>query len=315
MAVINIKSLTDVEPRFVGGHRLCAGCNEGTIVRQVLLAAHEYEVVVLNATGCLEVTTSVYPYSSWNVPWLHEAFENVAAAAGGAEAAYKALKRFGEIPEDKQIKFIAFAGDGGTYDIGLQALSGALERGHSFLYVLLDNEAYMNTGIQRSSSTPQFAWTTTSPVGNVSSGKVQPKKNIVEIVAAHGVPYVATASPSHYVDLMTKVQKALSYDGPTFLAVYSNCNRGHRNDTALSVKVARMAVETNYWPLYEIEDGEYRITYKPRKPQPIEEWLKLQGRFSHLMKSGNQDKVKELQEWINSKWELLQKKEEFSKTL
>ncbi|WP_018963453.1 thiamine pyrophosphate-dependent enzyme [Coprothermobacter platensis] len=315
MAVINIKSLTDEKPRFVGGHRLCAGCNEGTIVRQVLLAAHEYDVVAFNATGCLEVTTSVYPYSSWGVPWLHEAFENTAAAASGAEAAYKALKRFGDIPEDKKIKFIAFAGDGGTYDIGLQALSGAMERGHSFLYVMLDNEAYMNTGIQRSSSTPEFAWTTTSPVGAAKVGKAQPKKNIVEIVAAHGIPYVATASPSHYVDLMTKVQKALSYEGPTFLAVYSNCNRGHRNDTGDSIKVSRMAVETNYWPLYEIENGKYHITFKPRNPKPIEDWLKLQGRFAHLMKSGNEDKVAELQQWVNSKWELLQKKEEFSNSL
>ncbi|NPV88996.1 pyruvate ferredoxin oxidoreductase [Coprothermobacteraceae bacterium] len=312
---INLKALTDKEARFVGGHRLCAGCNEGTIVRQVLLAASDYEVAVLNATGCLEVTTSVYPYSSWKVPWLHEAFENAAAAASGAEAAYKALKRFGELPADKKIKFIAFGGDGGTYDIGLQALSGALERGHSFLYVLLDNEAYMNTGIQRSSSTPPYAWTTTSPVGAAIPGKVQPKKNIVEIVAAHGVPYVATASPSHYIDLMNKVQKALSYEGPTFLAVYSNCNRGHRNPTELSIAVSRMAVETNYWPLYEIEQGKYKITYKPRQPKPIEEWLKMQGRFAHLLKPESKPLVEQLQKWIDEKWELLQKKEEFSKTL
>jgi pyruvate ferredoxin oxidoreductase beta subunit len=281
------------------GHRLCTGCAEPDIVRQVLHAA-ENPVVVANATGCLEVATTIYPYTAWKVPWIHSAFENTAATISGVESAYRALKRKGKI--DKKINFIAFAGDGGTYDIGLQSLSGALERGHAFLYICLDNEAYMNTGIQRSSSTP---------VGEKIVGKPEYKKDITAIVAAHGIPYVAQASPSHWMDLMTKVKKALKVEGPTFINVAAPCPRGWRSEPEESIQLSRLAVETCYWPLYEIENGVWKINLKPKK-KPIEEYLRLQKRFAHLLKPANKPIVEDLQRMVDERWETLQWKAEVS---
>jgi len=311
--VKEIASKGTYDQPFVGGHRLCAGCNAGTVVRQVLTAAQsdEYQIVVVNATGCLEVATSIYPYTSWNVPWVHVAFENAAAVASGIEAAYRALWRKGRL--NKKFRFIVFGGDGGTYDIGFQALSGALERGHQLLYVLYDNEAYMNTGIQRSSSTPFGANTTTSPAGNVIPGKPQMKKRIVDIVAFHRIPYVAQAIPGQPFDLMKKVRKALSYDGPTFMAVYSSCTRGHRFPPEKSVEVTKKAWETYYWPLFEIEQGQWRITMKPPKKLPIQEWLKMEGRFAHLLKPGNEHLVKMLQDAVDEYWDYLVRMEEMTK--
>ncbi|MBI2937921.1 MAG: pyruvate ferredoxin oxidoreductase [Thaumarchaeota archaeon] len=290
------------------GHRLCTGCAEPVIVRQVLHAA-ENPVVVANATGCLEVATTIYPYTAWKVPWIHSAFENTAATISGVESAYRALKRKGKI--DKKINFIAFAGDGGTYDIGLQSLSGALERGHAFLYVCLDNEAYMNTGIQRSSSTPRGSWTTTTPVGEKIVGKPEYKKDITEIIAAHGIPYVAQTAPSHWMDLMTKVKKALKVEGPTFINVSSPCPRGWRSEPEESMRLSRLAVETCYWPLYEVENGVWKINLKPKK-KPIEEYLAPQKRFAHLLKPQNKHIVEDLQRRVDERWETLQWKAEVS---
>lgn len=293
-----LKELARKKDLLAPGHRLCAGCAEPTIVRQILLASDK-PVIVANATGCLEVSTTVYPYTSWRVSYIHNAFENAAATASGVEAAIKALKRKGVPIEDYNI--VVFAGDGGTYDIGLQSLSGMLERMHKVVYVCLDNEAYMNTGIQRSSATPMYAWTTTSPAGSVEPGKKEPKKDLALFAVAHNIPYVATASPSHFMDLIRKAEKAFSVDGPAVLNVLAPCPRGWRYATDQSIKMARLAVETGIWPLYEVENGKYKITVKPKELKPVEEWLKTQGRFRHLFKPGNENLIEEIKEFIRRK--------------
>ncbi len=301
----DIKTLAKREEerkRFEGGHALCAGCGIPIVVRTVLNSI-EQPVVVANATGCLEVGTTLYPYTSWNVPWIHNAFENAAATISGVEAAYRVLKRKGKI--DRDIVFVAFGGDGGTYDIGLQALSGALERGHNFLYVCYDNEAYMNTGIQRSSATPLGAFATTEPPGKRSIGKRRRRKDLTQIIAGHHIPYVAQASISHWYDLSEKVKRAVAKDGPAFINVMSTCFRGWRFDASLTTEIARLAVETGFWPLYEIEDGECRITYVPEERLDIVEWLKPQGRFAHLFKPENRWVIDKIQEEVDREWEEL----------
>ncbi|HRU31849.1 MAG TPA: thiamine pyrophosphate-dependent enzyme [bacterium] len=303
---VNIKELSGKEDRLTGGHRLCAGCGASIAVRQILLAIDK-PVVVANATGCLEVATTIYPYTAWKTPWIHSAFENAAATISGVEAAYQSLKRQGKITDD-DIAFLAFGGDGGTYDIGFQSLSGAMERNHNILYICYDNEAYMNTGIQRSSATPPGAWTTTTPVGKVRPGKVGGKKDIVASIAEQGAMYVAQASISNFRDLIEKVRKAVSIDGATFINVLSPCPRGWRTDTSDTVNIARLAVDTCYWPLYEVENGKWKINYTPRQKLPVTEYLKPQGRFAHLFRPENQHILEEIQEWVDSKWDLLQKK-------
>ncbi|RMF98509.1 MAG: pyruvate ferredoxin oxidoreductase [Candidatus Schekmanbacteria bacterium] len=300
----SLKELSKKQDLLSPGHRLCAGCGVSIVVRQVMLAT-ENPTVVACATGCLEVATTIFPYTAWRVPFIHNAFENAAATISGVEAMYNALVKKGKIPKDKRIDFIAFGGDGGTYDIGLQSLSGALERGHRFLYVCYNNEAYMNTGIQRSSATPYGAHTTTGPAGDVSFGKKQDRKDLTQIVAAHKIPYAAQASPSHWNDLVTKVKKALNCGGPSFINVIANCNRGWRNDTGKAVEVCRVAVQTCYWPLYEIENGKLKINVKPKEKKPIEEWLKYQGRFSHLKRPENRHVIDEIQQIIDRDWERL----------
>jgi len=295
------------EKRFVGGHSLCAGCGIPLIVRVVLNTAKE-PIVVVNATGCLEVATSRYPFTAWNVPWLHVAFENAAAAMSGVETAYRVLKRKGKLNDHQKIRFVVFGGDGGTYDIGFQALSGALERGHRFLYICYDNEAYMNTGNQRSGATPFGANTTTAPVGQEGVGKIQQRKDLTEIVVSHHIPYVAQASISHWQDLSYKVEKGLSAEGPAFLNVLSTCQRGWGFDPSQAVKFARLAVETCYWPLYEVEHGDYRLTYLSDEKLPIVEWLQPQKRFAHLFKDANRSLVQEIQDRVDRDWEKLVKK-------
>jgi pyruvate ferredoxin oxidoreductase beta subunit len=274
-------------------------------VRQVLLAS-PYPVVVVNATSCLEVATTIYPATAWRVPWLHSLFENAAATVSGVEAAWRALQRRGKIPRER-IAFIVFAGDGGTYDIGLQSLSGALERGHRFLYVCLNNEGYMNTGIQRSSATPLGAHTTTTPAGEVLPGKVQWRKDLTGIVAAHHIPYVAqaTVTTQPLTDLTTKVRRALEADGPSFINVYAPCNRGWRFDPADTVKISQLAVETCYWPLFEVVQGEWRLSYTPREKKPVVQWLEAQGRFRHLLKPENRHVIEKIQAWVDREWESL----------
>ncbi len=309
-----LKKLTNYPEKLAPGHRLCAGCGASIIVRQMFMVANalNYELVIVNATGCLEVCTTIYPYTAWRSPWLHNAFENAASTISGVEAAYRALKKKGKLPTDKKIKFVALGGDGGTYDIGFQALSGALERGHDFIYVCYDNEAYMNTGIQRSSATPKYANTTTQPVGKCSLGKPQHKKWMPEVAAAHGIPYVAQVSPSHWKDFFDKFKKALLTEGPSYVNAFCVCPRGWRSKEEEGMTIAKLAVETNYWPLFEIENGRWRITYKPKNPKPVAEFLKKQGRFKHLFKPGNESRIEEIQKEIDKRWDWLTKMEELT---
>jgi pyruvate ferredoxin oxidoreductase beta subunit len=301
----SIKDAAKKPAVLVGGHRLCPGCGAGVVVRQVLAAA-DAPVVVSSATGCLEVSTTGYPYTSWDAPFIHSAFENAAATISGVEAAYKGLMRAGKIPTDKKIRFVAFGGDGGTYDIGLQALSGAMERGHDILYVCYDNGAYMNTGIQRSSATPFGAWTTTTPVGKARAGKLQFRKNLTEIIAAHNIPYLAQASISHYTDLMKKAEKAFQADGPAFLNILSPCPRGWRHPNDQTIEMAKLGVETKFWPLYEVEDGRYRITKKVREPLPLVDFLKPQGRFKHMFALGNEGMLEQAQAYVDREYARLE---------
>lgn len=304
---LKLKELAKKEPLFTSGHRLCAGCGAAIVAKMVLLAAADYPLVLANATGCLEVASCIQDYTAWRVPWIHSAFENAAVTLAGVETMYRALKKKGKI--DREIKFIAFGGDGGTYDIGLQSLSGAMERGHDLLYVCYDNGAYMNTGIQRSGATPLGAETTTSPAGSAIPGKLQHRKNLTRIIAAHNVPYVAQAAPSHWADLMKKVRKALAIKGPKFINILSPCNRGWRTRTDDAIMLSRLAVETCYWPLYEVENGVTKITFKPKEKKPVEEFLKTQGRFKHLFKPENEWIIRQFQEEIDREWERLQKEE------
>ena len=305
--VKGLKELPMDEP-LSPGHRLCPGCGASLVVRQVLLAAPK-DTIVANATGCLEVSTALYPYSAWNRPWIHSAFENAPAVASGIEAGFKALTKRGEAEEHP---IVVFGGDGGTYDIGLQALSGAIERGQRFLYVCYDNEAYMNTGIQRSGGTPMGAWTTTTQVGSAQAGKTGAKKDIMSIVVAHHVPYAATASISHWRDLMNKVRKALSKDGPTFMQVMAPCTRGWRFDSAKTIKMSKLAVETRFFPLYEVEDGVYKITIPVTSPKPIDEYLKAQGRYSHLFLQQNAAELETVKKGVEDNYKRLEKLSQLS---
>ena len=306
---VNLRDIITPDEKLAPGHRLCAGCGEPTVIRQILHAI-ETPVVLSTATGCLEVSTSTYPFTSWNVPWIHNAFENASTTITGAEAAFKALKRTGKIPEDKEITFIAIGGDGASYDIGFQWISGALERGHNFIYVCLNNEAYMNTGIQRSSATPKGADTTTTPAGSVIPGKPQWRKPFTRIMAAHEIPYVAQASPHNFRDLMRKAKKAAAVDGPAVLNVLAPCPRGWRHASDETMAITELATDTCYWPLYEVEDGVVTINYKPREKKPVADWLKTQGRFRHLFRPANAWLVEEIQERVDKEWDRLLREEE-----
>jgi len=306
------KDFAQIPERFSPGHRACAGCGPAIVMRLIMKAARG-PVIATNATGCMEVVSTIYPYTAWKVPWIHTAFENVAANAAGIDAALKALKRKGRLKYE-HVDVIAFGGDGGTYDIGIQALSGAAERGHDFLYVLYDNEAYMNTGIQRSGGTPLGAWTTTSPAGRVIPGKTQRKKPIADIMVAHEIPYVATASVSEWKDLVLKARKGMEVEGPAFLHVLAPCPRGWRHDTSKTIEIARLAVDTCIFPLWEADNGEYKlssrskvIAAKPEMKKPVEEYLKTQGRFRHLFKPENKHIIEEIQKEVDRRWQKLLK--------
>ena len=313
MATLKLKELSNYRDLLTGGHAACPGCAGPVALRQILLAAQQDDVYVVGsiATGCMEVCTTIYPNSAWRIPMVHNAFENSAATISGVEAAYRSLKRQGKI--EKDIRFIGFGGDGGTYDIGLQSLSGALERGHNFTYVCYDNEAYMNTGIQRSSSTPRGAFTTTAPAGKVSAGKPQAKKDLTAIVAAHGIPYVAQASPHRSRDLMAKVQKAVNTEGPCFINVLAPCPRGWRYAPDQTMQIAKLTVNACVWPLYEIENGKVTVNYKPREKKSVRDWMKAEGRFRHLFSPQNEHMIDEIQADVDRKWQELLDREERDK--
>ena len=301
----SLKQQIEKPERFAGGHRLCAGCGAAVAVRGVLRALKpEDKAVITNATSCLEVSSFLYPYTAWQDSYIHSAFENAGATAGGAETAYRVLKKKGKI--DDTFKFIAFGGDGGTYDIGLQSLSGAMERGHDMVYICYDNEAYMNTGIQRSSSTPRFTDATTTPVGSVIPGKPQNKKDLTAIMAAHNIPYVAqTTFIGNFKDFHEKAEKAIYTEGPAFLNVMSPCPRGWRYDPEDLAEICKLAVDSCVWPLFEVEYGVWKLSYEPKKKLPVADYLKKQGRFKHMFKPGNEWMIEEAQQYIDEKWESL----------
>lgn len=306
---VNLKQLTQNEDLLAGGHRACAGCTGANILRQIMLTAGK-DTVMGGATGCMEVITTIFPYTAWKTSFIHSAFENCAATVSGVETAFRSLKKHGELPVHREkMNFIAFGGDGGTYDIGLQSLSGAMERGHNMLYVCYDNEAYMNTGIQRSSATPLGAHTSTAPAGSVKQGKEQNRKDLTKILVAHNIPYVAQTTPYHWKDLATKVEKALAADGPAFLNILMPCTVGWHFDPAVGMELAKEAVENNFWPLFEVENGVYTINHKPKDPAPVAEWMKKQGRFKHLFKPGNEHLLEASQAYVDSEWKKLLKLE------
>lgn len=284
---------------FTSGHRACQGCAEILALR-LALKVFGRDTIMVMATGCMEIVSTPLPTTCWTLPWIHVAFENAAAVASGVEAGLRILSEKGKIPR-KDVHVVAIAGDGGTSDIGLQALSGALERGTRFTYICVDNEAYMNTGIQRSSSTPYGAMTTTSPPGKKSIGQSTWKKNMPKIAAAHNIPYVATACPSYPFDLMSKVKKAKMTDGPSYLHILSVCPTGWRIPTTEAITYGKLAVRSGMFPLYEVENGRWRVTYSPEPLRPVTEYLKGQGRYRHL----TEEHVAKIQERISREWEEL----------
>jgi len=297
---IGKQSIT-TEEYLAPGHRACLGCGEALAVRLACKVLGR-DVIIVTATGCIEIISSQLPYTSWKVPWIHTLFENTAAVASGIEAGIKALSRKGKY--SKRTKVVAMAGDGATADIGLQALSGALERGHELIYICYDNEAYMNTGVQRSSATPFGASTTTSPAGKVSIGQTTWKKNVPAIVAAHDIPYVATACPSYPFDLISKVEKAAKIDGPAYIHILSVCPTGWRTPTDTTISLGRLAIRTGIFPLYEIENGKYKLNVDPPQLRPVEDYIKLQGRFRHL----SSETIADIQDRVNAEYAKLKKK-------
>ena len=295
------------EENFAPGHRACIGCCEALAVRLSAKALGPNTIVVA-ATGCMEIVASQLPWNSWRIPWIHTLFENTAAVASGIESGLKILKSKNKRSGD-DINVVAMAGDGGTSDIGLQALSGALERGHKFLYICWDNEAYMNTGNQRSSATPYGASSTTAPAGKNSIGQITWKKNMPAIVAAHEIPYVATACPSYPFDLMDKVAKGAAMDGPAYIHVFSVCPQGWRTPLESGIDIGRLAVQTGVFPLYEIENGKYKINVNTPKRKPVAEYLKPQGRFRHL----SEQSIKVIQDRVDKEYNKLVERAERDK--
>jgi len=291
-----------MEENFAAGHRACIGCGEVLALRLVCKALGR-DVIIANATGCMEIVSSQIPYTSWEVPWIHTLFENTSAVASGIEAGLKVLRRKNKGPQ-KEVTVVAMGGDGATADIGIQALSGAMERYHKFIYVCFDNEAYMNTGVQRSSATPFGASTTTSPPGKVKTGQATWKKDMVAIAAAHNIPYAATANPSFPLDLIKKVQKAKQVNGPAYIHVYSPCPTGWRTGPEVSIKLGRMAVSTGVFPLYEIENGRYILKPDLPKLRPVKEYIKAQGRFRHL----TDDLIEQIQKRVTQEYDKLREK-------
>ena len=292
--MVTLKELSTQE-LFGPGHRMCTGCGPAAMAR-ITMKALQKPAIVVNATGCLEVASTIYPDTAWKVPWVHTLFENTAAVASGIEAS---LRREGKTDA---VDIVAFGGDGGTFDIGIQALSGALERKHDFTYICYDNEAYMNTGIQRSGATPYGAATTTTPAGSKIGGKTDAKKDLIGVCVAHSVEFAATASVAFWNDYITKVRRAAAVKGPAVVHVLAPCPLGWRFDTSQTIKLAKLAVQTRYFPLYEVEKGNYKLSMKVPNPTPLEEFLKPQGRFRHLFAPEFAKNLEELKRQVESNW-------------
>ncbi len=287
------------EEELVGsGNLACQGCGATLAMRYVLKALGQRTVLCIPAC-CWSVIDGPFPYSCLDVPVYHCAFETAASTASGVKAGL-------EMVGDTETTVVAWGGDGGTFDIGIQALSGAAERNDDIIYVCYDNEAYMNTGIQRSSATPYGAWTTTTPVKHF---KNRPKKDIDAIMAAHRIPYIATASIAYAEDVYKKAKKAKDIQGTRFLHIYAPCPTGWKSRPEDSIKLARMVVQNSIFPLYEIENGEkYTLSIKVKDKKPIYDYLKLQGRFRHL----TEDQIKFMQEEVDKNWARLLRKVESS---
>ncbi len=293
----NIK-IFKMEELLAPGTRTCTGCGAAVAIRMVLRAAQKEvgnNFIVCNATGCLEVATTPYPETSWKIPWIHVAFENVSAVASGVNAAYEYISERKGIEKPK---IIAIGGDGATFDIGFGSLSGMLKRNDDVLYICYDNEAYMNTGIQQSSSTPRFADTTTTPAGSIIPGNLEKKKDLVRIAAAHNV-YAASTTIYNFRDLENKVRKALRIKGAKYIQILASCPPGWRIPEKDAIKVVKMAVDTGIYKVFEIENGKFKLNYKPVKRLPVEEYLKMQGRFKHLTK----EQIDEIQKEVDKEWE------------
>ena len=305
----NLKQFSKAAEKFEGANLLCPGCAHGMIIREVLNSV-DGPILIGNSTGCVEVSTAVYPYTSWDVPWIHIGFENGSTAAAGAEAMYRALAKKGRYQGEKP-KFIAFGGDGSTYDIGFQWISGCFERGHDITYICLDNEVYANTGGQRSGSTPLGSSTSTTPAGKVSYGKKERKKDLLSIMAAHGAPYVAQVAPNKWKDMNKKIKQAIDTEGPTFINALSACTTEWRFSCNNTVEMMDLAVDSLVFPLYEIINGcELNITYRPKNIIPVRDYLGVQGRFKHLFKPENEHIIEQIQKDVDAKWEMLQRREE-----
>ncbi|MEA1914067.1 MAG: thiamine pyrophosphate-dependent enzyme [Campylobacterota bacterium] len=307
----NLKSFSTAAERFEGAHVLCPGCAHSIIVREILNATND-NLVVSASTGCLEVCTAIYPHTSWDCSWIHIGFENSSTAIAGAETANKALRSKGRISADEpEPKFVAFGGDGATYDIGFQWISGCFERGHNMMYVCLDNEVYANTGGQRSSSTPIGATATTTPAGSHSYGEKQHKKDMMQIMAAHGAPYVAQVAPNKWKDMVKKIHKGFEANGPVYINAMSACTTEWKFPIHQTIEVSDMATDSLVFPLYEIIDGrELNITYRPKNIVPVRDYLGVQPRFKHLFKPEYEYLIDEWQKRVDKDWEYLQRREE-----
>jgi pyruvate ferredoxin oxidoreductase beta subunit len=314
----NLKGYSTAAERFEGAHVLCPGCAHSIIVREILNATND-DLVVSASTGCLEVCTAVYPYTSWDCSWIHVGFENSSTAIAGAEVAYKALKRKNKLPpsaKDKEPKFVAFGGDGATYDIGFQWISGCCDRRHNMMYVCLDNEAYANTGGQTSGSTPIGSSQTTSPAGSESYGKNRPKKDMLGIMAANGAKYVAQVAPNKWKDMVKKIHKGFDTEGFVYINAMSACTTEWKFAPHQTIEVSDLATDSLVFPLYEIIDGKLlNITYRPKNVVPVEEYLAAQPRFKHLFKKEYRYIIDQWQKNVNAKWDELQAKEEFTNKL
>lgn len=301
-----LKELIQDDDLFVSGHGLCPGCLIPVILK-VVLRATRHPLVIANASGCLQQASALYPKTSWKVNWIHTSYSNAASTMSGIETAYRFFKKRGRLSEDKRIKFLVLGGDGATYDAGLSAVSGAFERGHDIVYLCCDNQMNAKAGGSRSSASPMGADTNTTPAGDVLPGKLQFKKNITRIIASHRMAYVAQSAPWRWQDLFKKAKEALEIEGPAFLNVLSACPAQWEIPVSQGIEYTRLAAETCVWPLYEIKNGtQVTINYQPENKLPVTEWLKSQGRFTHLMKTENKWIVDKIQEDVDNEWELLQ---------
>ena len=296
--MIDIKKTSQQKGKFIGGHHLCAGCGAGIIARAAVNALSKKPLVVIVATGCLEVATTLIPKTNWLMPCLHLAFENAPAAASGVWAAYQKTKYKQKLPEDLQI--LVIAGDGASYDIGFQSLSGAAERNDNLIYLCYNNEAYMNTGVQRSSASPYCAETSTTP-----AGKKKNPKDLTKIMIAHNIEYAAQATAGDPIDLMNKIEKASNYSGVKFINALAPCTRGWGFDESKTVEIGILAAETGFWPIYEFEKGKYKINIL--KTKKIKEFLSMQKRYAHLFnpKENNQE-IEKIQKMIDNNWRVLE---------